>query len=137
MAKLMARARRGGPWPNLRVYGDDAAQLLEWLPAACLERIDLLYPDPGRRRTPLEAALRQPGQSWTRFARVMKPAACSVSPPTSTPTSAGPCCCLPRSHGALRLAGRIGGRLDDTAYEGWPGTRLRPRPSAKAAARPI
>lgn len=31
---------------NLRVHDDDATQLLDWLPAASLTRIDLLYPDP-------------------------------------------------------------------------------------------
>lgn len=31
---------------NVRLFGGDAAVLLDWLPAAALERIDLLYPDP-------------------------------------------------------------------------------------------
>ncbi len=31
---------------NIRLYDEDATQLLEWLPDACLSRIDLLYPDP-------------------------------------------------------------------------------------------
>ena len=32
--------------PNIRLYDQDAGPLLDWLPAASLERIDLLYPDP-------------------------------------------------------------------------------------------
>jgi tRNA (guanine-N7-)-methyltransferase len=31
---------------NIRLYDEDATQLLEWLPDGCLSRIDLLYPDP-------------------------------------------------------------------------------------------
>jgi len=31
---------------NVRLYDQDAAALLDWLPPASLERIDLLYPDP-------------------------------------------------------------------------------------------
>ncbi|MEP1207273.1 MAG: tRNA (guanosine(46)-N7)-methyltransferase TrmB [Rhizobiaceae bacterium] len=31
---------------NIRLYDDDATQLLDWLPAACLDQVDLLYPDP-------------------------------------------------------------------------------------------
>jgi len=31
---------------NVRLYDDDARDLLNWLPDACLARIDLLYPDP-------------------------------------------------------------------------------------------
>ena len=35
------------PRANLRVYDDDAIRvLLDWLPAACLDRVDLFYPDP-------------------------------------------------------------------------------------------
>ncbi len=31
---------------NIRLYDQDAAPLLDWLPPGALERIDLLYPDP-------------------------------------------------------------------------------------------
>jgi tRNA (guanine-N7-)-methyltransferase len=31
---------------NIRFFDDDAIKLLDWLPAASLSRIDLLYPDP-------------------------------------------------------------------------------------------
>jgi tRNA (guanine-N7-)-methyltransferase len=45
MAKLMS-ALTGKPMGNIRVYNDDATQLLDWLPDASLSGIDLLYPDP-------------------------------------------------------------------------------------------
>jgi tRNA (guanine-N7-)-methyltransferase len=45
MAKMMT-ALAEKPLANLRVYDDDATQLLDWLPEASLAGIDLLYPDP-------------------------------------------------------------------------------------------
>lgn len=35
---------------NVRLYGDDAALLLDWLSAGSLDRVDLLYPDPWPKR---------------------------------------------------------------------------------------
>ncbi len=35
---------------NVRLYDDDAALLLDWLPAGSLGRVDLLYPDPWPKR---------------------------------------------------------------------------------------
>ena len=49
MAKLLSRVRDLG-LENIRVYEDDATQLLDWLPEACIDRIDLLYPDPWPKR---------------------------------------------------------------------------------------
>jgi tRNA (guanine-N7-)-methyltransferase len=57
---------------NIRIHDDDAVTLLEWLPAASLQRIDLLYPDPWpkrrhwKRRFVTQANL-------TRLARALKP----------------------------------------------------------------
>jgi len=45
----MARAAKGiesGKIENIRLYDEDATELLDWLPAQSLQRIDLLYPDP-------------------------------------------------------------------------------------------
>jgi tRNA (guanine-N7-)-methyltransferase len=33
---------------NIRLFHGDAIDLLDWLPAASIARVDLLYPDPGR-----------------------------------------------------------------------------------------
>jgi tRNA (guanine-N7-)-methyltransferase len=35
---------------NVRLFGGDAAVLLDWLPPASLDRVDLLYPDPWPKR---------------------------------------------------------------------------------------
>jgi len=45
MSKLLS-ALAVEPLDNVRVYHDDATQLLDWLPAASLSGVDLLYPDP-------------------------------------------------------------------------------------------
>jgi tRNA (guanine-N7-)-methyltransferase len=45
MAKMMGQIEDHG-LTNLRLYNDDAAFLLDWLPEASLARLDLLYPDP-------------------------------------------------------------------------------------------
>ncbi|MEO0497433.1 MAG: tRNA (guanine(46)-N(7))-methyltransferase TrmB [Pseudomonadota bacterium] len=34
------------PTDNVRLYDDDATRVLDWLPDASVDRIDLLYPDP-------------------------------------------------------------------------------------------
>lgn len=66
------RALERAPRPNVRLHDDDAAALLDWLPAASLDRIDLFYPDPWpkkrhwKRRFVNQANL-------ARFARVLKP----------------------------------------------------------------
>lgn len=71
MAKMLTAVEDYG-LKNLRLYDDDATQLLDWLPNACLDQVDLLYPDPWpkkrhwKRRFVNQANL-------TRFARVLKP----------------------------------------------------------------
>ncbi len=45
MAKLLASVREG-ELMNIRLYDDDATQLLDWLPDGSIDHIDLLYPDP-------------------------------------------------------------------------------------------
>ena len=45
MAKLIGSVEETGV-KNIRLYDDDATELLDWLPAGSLDQIDLLYPDP-------------------------------------------------------------------------------------------
>ena len=49
MAKMLGAIEDDG-LNNVRLYDDDATQLLDWLPAASLDQIDLLYPDPWPRK---------------------------------------------------------------------------------------
>ena len=73
MAKFAAGAAEAGV-SNVRVYDDDATQLLDWLPDACLDGIDLLYPDPWPKKRHWKRRFVS-AVNLDRFARVMKPGA--------------------------------------------------------------
>ncbi len=45
MAKLLSSVEQSDV-RNIRVYNDDATELLDWLPEKSIDHIDLLYPDP-------------------------------------------------------------------------------------------
>ncbi|HUH49073.1 MAG TPA: tRNA (guanine(46)-N(7))-methyltransferase TrmB, partial [Mycoplana sp.] len=49
MAKLVGRIEETGA-RNIRLYDDDATEVLDWLPATSIDQIDLLYPDPWPKR---------------------------------------------------------------------------------------
>lgn len=57
---------------NIRIYDDDATRLLDWLPNSCLERIDLLYPDPWPKKKHWKRRFVS-AVNLDRFARVLKP----------------------------------------------------------------
>ena len=71
MAKLVGRIEETGA-RNIRLHDNDAMQVLDWLPPASIDQVDLLYPDPWpkkkhwKRRFVSRASL-------DRFARVVKP----------------------------------------------------------------
>ena len=69
MAKAVAAITEHG-LGNVRLFGGDASQLLDWLPAASLERIDLLYPDPWPKKRHWKRRFVSP-QNLDRFARVL------------------------------------------------------------------
>jgi len=73
MAKLMT-ALETEPRANLRVHDDDATRLLDWLPPASLDGIDLLYPDPWPKKRHWKRRFVS-AVNLDRFARVMKPGA--------------------------------------------------------------
>lgn len=57
---------------NVRLYDDDATQLLDWLPENSLDQIDLLYPDPWPKfRHWKRRFISQ--KNLSRFSRVLKP----------------------------------------------------------------
>ena len=49
MAKILAQIEAANIG-NIRLFAGDAAELLAWLPARSLERIDLIHPDPWPKR---------------------------------------------------------------------------------------
>lgn len=56
---------------NVRLYGDDVVPLLDRLPAAAFERIDLLYPDPWPKRRHWKRRFVRP-DNLDRLARLLK-----------------------------------------------------------------
>lgn len=70
MAKMTAVLDEN-PLANIRLYDEDATQLLDWLPEASLDGIDLLYPDPWRKKKHWKRRFVSP-VNLDRFARVLK-----------------------------------------------------------------
>lgn len=59
---------------RIRLFDDDAALLLDWLPDSCVDKIDLFYPDPWPKKKHWKRRFIQP-KNLDRFARVLKPKA--------------------------------------------------------------
>jgi tRNA (guanine-N7-)-methyltransferase len=72
MAKILAAIEAQG-LDNLRLHAGDALDLLAWLPAASLDRIDLLYPDPWPKRRHWKRRFVQDA-SVAMLARLLQPA---------------------------------------------------------------
>ncbi|WP_394691132.1 tRNA (guanosine(46)-N7)-methyltransferase TrmB [Hoeflea sp.] len=71
MAKMLASLDADG-LTNIRVYDDDATQVLDWLPDAVIDRIDLLYPDPWPKMKHWKRRFVS-AVNLDRFARVLRP----------------------------------------------------------------
>ncbi len=71
LAKAVAAIVETGA-ANIRLFGGDAAVLLDWLPPASLARIDLLYPDPWPKKRHWKRRFVNPA-NLDRFARVLRP----------------------------------------------------------------
>ncbi|MGX9142175.1 tRNA (guanine(46)-N(7))-methyltransferase TrmB [Mesorhizobium sp. 128a] len=119
MAKLMMAVREK-PLANLRVHNDDATRLLDWLPQASLDGIDLLYPDPWPKKKHWKRRFVS-RLNLDRFARVLKPGG-KFRFASDIDTYVNWTLLRCRVHGALVW------QAQDAAdwhrpYEGWPGTR--------------
>lgn len=71
MAKAVAAIDDTG-LRNIRLFDRDAAELLDWLPAASLTRVDLLYPDPWPKRRHWKRRFVSPA-NLDRIARALVP----------------------------------------------------------------
>ena len=119
MAKCLANAAEAD-LNNIRVYDDDATQLLDWMPPASVDEIDLLYPDPWpkmkhwKRRFVNQSNL-------DRFARVLK-AGGRFRFASDIDTYVNWTLQHVEKHNSFEWTAR---NADDwrNPYEGWPGTR--------------
>lgn len=59
---------------NVRVHADDARPLIRWLPAACLDRVFILFPDPWPKKRHAKRRL-VTNDTLAELARVMRPGA--------------------------------------------------------------
>ncbi|WP_374829000.1 tRNA (guanosine(46)-N7)-methyltransferase TrmB [Paenochrobactrum pullorum] len=119
MAKMLGTLHET-PLQNIRLYDDDATEVLDWLPDNSLAGIDLFYPDPWHKKRHWKRRFVSQ-KNLDRFARVLK------------------------SGGRFRFASDIESYVNwtlqhcdshqafewqasssadwNTPYEGWPGTR--------------
>jgi tRNA (guanine-N7-)-methyltransferase len=107
------------PLANLRVYGDDATRVLDWLPAASLAEIDLFYPDPWTKRRHWKRRFVSP-VNLDRFARVLRPGGLfrfASDIDTYVDWTLRACA----AHASFDLLDP--GDDHATPYPGWPGTR--------------
>ncbi|TPL10990.1 tRNA (guanosine(46)-N7)-methyltransferase TrmB [Mesorhizobium sp. B2-4-14] len=119
MAKMMMAVRER-PLANLRVYDDDATQLLDWLPSASLDGIDLLYPDPWPKKKHWKRRFVSQ-VNLDRFARVLKPGS-KFRFASDIDTYVNWTLLHCRAHGAF--AWQAAEAADwHRPYDGWPGTR--------------
>lgn len=119
MAKLMV-ALAAQPLPNLRIYDDDATQLLDWLPAASVDGLDLLYPDPWPKKRHWKRRFVS-RVNLDRIARVLKPdARFHFASDIDTYINWTLLHC--RSHPAFEWQAKSAADWH-TPYEAWPGTR--------------
>lgn len=118
MAKMTAALERQ-PLDNIRLFNEDATLLLDWLPAASLDGIDLFYPDPWPKKRHWKRRFVN-AANLDRFARVLKPGG-RFRFASDIDTYVNWTLLHCRAHSAFEWQA---GEADWHApYEGWPGTR--------------
>ena len=119
MAKLLGSVR-DLEIENIRVYDNDATELLDWLPEGSIDQIDLLYPDPWPKRKHWKRRFVSQ-VNLARFHRVLKPGGvfCFASDIDTYVNWTLQHC---RDHGGFKWTAR---NASDwlTPYQGWPSTR--------------
>jgi tRNA (guanine-N7-)-methyltransferase len=119
MAKLLKSVQEK-ELMNIRLYDDDATQVLDWLPDACIDHIDLLYPDPWTKKKHWKRRFVSP-VNLARFHRVLKPGGkfCFASDIDTYINWTLQHCA---EHGGFRWTAETAADWN-TPYAGWPGTR--------------
>ncbi|PRD44225.1 tRNA (guanosine(46)-N7)-methyltransferase TrmB [Phyllobacterium phragmitis] len=119
MAKLLA-ALKEQPLANLRLYDEDATLVLDWLPSASLDGIDLFYPDPWPKKRHWKRRFVS-SKNLDRFARVLKPGG-RFRFASDIESYVNWTLLHCRKHDAFEW--RASSSADwHTPYEAWPGTR--------------
>ncbi|WP_192250041.1 tRNA (guanine(46)-N(7))-methyltransferase TrmB [Mesorhizobium silamurunense] len=119
MAKVMTALAKA-PLANLRVHDDDATRLLDWLPPASLDGIDLLYPDPWPKKKHWKRRFVSPA-NLDRFARVLK-AGGRFRFASDIDSYVNWTLLACRANGSFAWQAREAADWH-RPYEGWPGTR--------------
>ena len=119
MAKMLGVLDSEG-LQNIRVYDDDATQVLDWLPDACLDRIDLLYPDPWPKKKHWKRRFVS-RVNLDRFARVLKPGG-RFGFASDIETYVNWTLAHIAAHPDFEWTARVAGDWREP-WAGWPGTR--------------
>jgi tRNA (guanine-N7-)-methyltransferase len=119
MAKLLKSVQEK-ELMNIRLYDDDATQVLDWLPDGCIDHIDLLYPDPWTKKKHWKRRFVSP-VNLARFHRVLKPGGkfCFASDIDTYINWTLQHCA---EHGGFRWTAETAADWN-TPFAGWPGTR--------------
>jgi tRNA (guanine-N7-)-methyltransferase len=119
MAKLLA-GLHAEPRDNIRLFDQDAALLLDWLPAGSVSHADILYPDPWPKKRQHKRRFISP-ENLIRLARCIKPGGtlCFAS---DIADYVNWTLIHVRAHGGFEFDAAD---ADDwrRPYAGWPGTR--------------
>jgi len=119
MSKLLAALARE-PLGNVRVYDQDAIHVLDWLPAAELDEVDLFYPDPWPKKKHWKRRFVSKS-NLDRIALVLKPAGVfRFASDIDTYVNWTLLHC--RAHAAFEWQAASSADWD-RPYPGWPGTR--------------
>lgn len=126
LAKTVAAIDSGG-CQNVRLFDGDAAELLDWLPAGTVNRVDILYPDPWPKRRHWKRRFISPA-NLDRIAHALVPGG-ELRVATDIPAYA--------DWTLLTLADRsdftwTAATADDwrMPWPGWPGTRYESKATA-------
>ncbi|WP_393993346.1 tRNA (guanine(46)-N(7))-methyltransferase TrmB [Xanthobacter oligotrophicus] len=119
MARMLVDLEKAG-LSNIRLFGEDAALLLDRLPEASLDGADLFYPDPWPKRRHWKRRFVRP-DNLDRLARAIRPGGLFRFA-SDVPHYVGWTLAEVRAHSAFRWTAE---RADDwrQPYPHWPGTR--------------
>ena len=119
MAK-MAAALKSSPLRNLRLFDEDSALLLDWLPDRSLSGIDLFYPDPWHKKRHWKRRFVSYA-NLVKMARVLKPGSLFRFA-SDIPDYVNWTLLHVEAQGSFSFEARS---ADDwrNPYEAWPGTR--------------